>query len=156
MRIPVLLALLCAPLAQGAKTRVAVLGAIHGSHLGSKGYSVEAVIETVRNFKPDVVCVEIPPDLFAGHVKAIDRKGFGTTKSDLQGQRWIGAFPELYRGVIPLRKELGFEVVPVSGGGRHQPGSLAQHRGRARTPPRQAHPDRVWRRPPLLVPARAA
>lgn len=115
MRIPLLLALLCAPFAQGAKTRVAVLGAIHGSHLGSKGYSVEAVIETVRNYKPDVVCVEIPPDLFAGHVKAIDRKGFGTTKSDLQGQRWIGAFPELYRGVIPLRKELGFEVVPVSG-----------------------------------------
>ena len=117
MRIPLLLALLCAPFAhaQGGKTRVAVLGAIHGSHLSSKGYSVKAVIETVRKYRPDVVFVEIPPELFAAHVKAIDRKGFGTTKGDLAGQRWIGAFPELYRGVIPLRKELGFEVVPVSG-----------------------------------------
>ncbi len=132
MRIPLLLALLCVPFAhaQGTKTRVAVLGAIHGSHLASKGYSVEAVIETVRKYKPDVVFVEIPPDLFAAHVKAIHRRGFGTTKGDLAGQRWIGAFPELYSGVIPLTRNSVSRSCRSAVGGRRHP-ATARNSGRA-------------------------
>lgn len=106
----------CAPAhSQGARTEVAILGAIHGGHLDSSRYSVEVVIATVRRYKPDVVFVEIPPDLFEESVARIDSRGFATTKADLAGLDWTPAFPELYRGVIPLRKEMGFAVVPVSG-----------------------------------------
>jgi len=113
--LPLLLAE-CAPAhSQGARTEVAILGAIHGGHLKSSRYSVEVVIATVRRYKPDVVLVEIPPDLFEESVTRIDSRGFATTKADLDGLDWTPAFPELYRGVIPLRKEMGFAVVPVSG-----------------------------------------
>jgi hypothetical protein len=117
MRRVVLAGLLFVPFvaAREGKTEVAILGAIHGSHLKSKAYSVATVIATIRNYRPDVVLVEVPPDLFAPSVARIDRTGFATTRADLAGLKWIGSFPEIYRGVIPLRKEMGYEVVPVSG-----------------------------------------
>ncbi len=101
--------------ARDGTTTVAVLGAIHGGHLRSKSYSVDAVLGIVRDFKPEVVLVEIPPYLFDKVVKRIDERGFATRRKHLEDLTWIKAFPELYRGVIPLRKQLGYTVVPVSG-----------------------------------------
>ncbi|MFQ5843792.1 MAG: hypothetical protein ACE5JG_02265 [Planctomycetota bacterium] len=117
MRSLPLLALLLAPFARaaGRPTEVAVLGTIHGGHLGSKGYSVRTVIDTVRAYRPDVVFVEIPPDLFEPVVRRVDRTGFRTRRKDLEDRPWIKAFPEIYRGILPLRKEMGYTVVPVSG-----------------------------------------
>jgi len=115
-RRAVLLALALVPLARAdeEKTEVAVLGVIHGAHLKSK-YSVETVIGTVRRYEPDVVFVEIPPHLYIQILARVDRKGFATRRSDVDDLQWIKAFPELYRGVLPLRKEMGYQIVPVSG-----------------------------------------
>ncbi len=97
------------------KTEVAVLGVIHGSHLRSKAYSVDHVVEIVRRFRPESVFVEIPPARFAEILAVVDRKGFRTRAADVKDTTWIRAFPELYRGILPLRHEMKFEVVPVSG-----------------------------------------
>ena len=101
--------------AQGGRTTVAVLGVMHGAHLESKRYSIATVIATVRKYKPEVVFVEIPPYLYETVLKRIDARGFDTRRKHLADLTWTKAFPELYRGVIPLRKELGYTVVPVSG-----------------------------------------
>jgi len=102
--LPIVL-LAFAPFAAAApgQTTVAVLGAIHSGHLRSKQYSVATVVETVRRYRPTVVLVEIPPDLYDASVKRVDKTGYRTTKKHLADLVWIGAFPELYRGVLPLR-----------------------------------------------------
>lgn len=117
MRAFLLAALLVLPsaFAGEGRTELALLAAIHGNHLRSKAYGVDRVVALVRAFRPDVVLVEIPPDLFDGIVERVDRRGFATTREDVADVTWIRAFPELYAGVLPLRKEMGYAVVPVSG-----------------------------------------
>ena len=120
MRRVLLWALALAPFvsavsAGDGKTEVAVLAAIHSGHLKSKAYSVRVVIDIVRRYKPEIVLVEVPPDQYNASVERIDKTGFKTTKKDLAGLRWISAFPEIYRGIIPLRKEMKFRIEPVSG-----------------------------------------
>ena len=102
-------------LAEEGRTRLALLGAVHGNHLDSEAWGVDDVVARVRAFRPEVVLVEIPPDLYGEILARVDRTGFATTRDDVADVTWIRAFPELYAGVLPLRKEMGFEVVPVSG-----------------------------------------
>lgn len=93
-----------------AQTEVAVLGVVHSKKFTPK------VIRTVRSYKPQVVFVEIPPHLFKKEVKVADKRGFETTREYLEERtRWIKYFPNVYAGVLPLRKEMGYAVEPVSG-----------------------------------------
>ena len=95
-------------------TEVIVLGTLHRSHLDSEGFGLAVIEAFVRQVDPDVVLVEIPPDRFDAIVSEVDELGPGASEDTLT-DGWIQAFPELYGVVLPLRHELGYEVVPVSG-----------------------------------------
>lgn len=82
-------------------TELILLPTIHGRHLKSKSYSLERLEEVMRAIKPEIVCSEItPPSL----------KVFDQGEKD----RRLSLFPEYTKVVLPLRKELGYEVIPCS------------------------------------------
>lgn len=61
----VLMAVLSAPLAQSqTKTRVLVVGTIHDGHNTNPNYSYRHLADILGTFRPDAICVEIPPSYF--------------------------------------------------------------------------------------------
>lgn len=86
---------------------VAMVGAIHGQHRSSERYSLNVLKEAIRSFNPDIVLVELPPDRF--QTASENFKTFGEVRESRADD-----FPELTDVVFPLRKELGFTVVPVA------------------------------------------
>ncbi len=86
---------------------VTVVGAIHGQHKRSERYSLEILQKAIREFKPDIIMVELPPDRFE---TAFDNfKQFGEVRESRADD-----FPELVDVVFPLRAELDFEMIPVA------------------------------------------
>lgn len=64
-----LLLLCCLPLLAAARTPVteaAVLSTLHAMHDDVPAYSQEALAASVRKLAPDVLCIEVRPDRFAG------------------------------------------------------------------------------------------
>ncbi len=45
-------------------TKVLVIGTIHGNHETNKNYSYQDLLNILTTFRPDAICVEIPPDYF--------------------------------------------------------------------------------------------
>ncbi len=89
------------------RTQVGVLGMIHGGHRTSKLWGIKQVEATIRKFKPDVVLCEIPPDRWQRIWKDFSERGaFDDTR--------IKPFPEYTDVLLPLKKELGFEVEPCA------------------------------------------
>ncbi len=96
---------------ENADFELTVFGAIHGGHRTSKEYSLPILENAIRKFKPDVIFIEIPPSSMAQAQSSFDQ--FGEVR-----ERRTRAFPELTDVVFPLRKELGFELVPTAGWSR--------------------------------------
>ena len=101
----------CAPGAMpfdGEKTRVTVLGVLHGRHRRSKKYSLEVLREAVRRAKPDVILTEIPPDRIAEAKRSFAETGEVT-------ERRTKVFPEYTDVVFPLSREMDFSLVGTAG-----------------------------------------
>ena len=86
---------------------VTVIGAIHGQHRRSDAYSLSVLKAAIVTFNPDIVMVELPPERFA--TASANYEQFGEVRETRADD-----FPELTDVVFPLRRELGFEIVPVA------------------------------------------
>lgn len=86
---------------------VTVIGAIHSQHRRSERYSLEVLRAAIIKFDPDIIIVELPPDRFVKASANFDR--FGEVRESRADD-----FPELTGVVFPLRKKLGFEMIPVA------------------------------------------
>ncbi len=94
-------------------TIVSVVGTLHTAHR-QDGYGLVVVEHAVRQFRPDVVLVELPPDEFDAIVAEVDARR-ERAEVEPPANRWVEQLPELYDVVIPLRDELGYTLEPVSG-----------------------------------------
>ncbi len=88
-------------------TIVTVVGAIHGQHRRAEDYSLEVLRQAIVKFDPDIVMVELPSDRFA--IASTNFDQFGEVRESRADD-----FPELTDAVFPLRKQLGFAMIPVS------------------------------------------
>lgn len=88
-------------------TMVTVVGAIHGQHRRSEAYSLDLLRRAIVKFDPDILLVELPPDRFATASTNFDKYG------EVRESR-ADDFPELTDVVFPLRKQLGFKMIPVA------------------------------------------
>ena len=88
-------------------TIVAVVGALHGQHRSSEDYSLDVLRQAIVKFDPDIVMVELPSDRFA--IASANFDQFGEIRESRADD-----FPELTDVVFPLRKDLGFEMIPVA------------------------------------------
>lgn len=86
---------------------VTVIGAIHGQHRSSNDYSLDVLRRAIVRFDPDIILVELPPDRFAIASANFDQYG------EVRESR-ADDFPELTDVVFPLRKDLGFTMIPVA------------------------------------------
>lgn len=86
---------------------VAIVGAIHGQHKRSERYSLDILEAAIRSFNPDIILAELPPDRFQTASRNFDI--FGEVRESRADD-----FPELVDVVFPLRKEMGFIMVPVA------------------------------------------
>lgn len=92
---------------EAVKTRVVVLGMIHGEHRTSTPYSVGRIQDAVRRIRPDAVLCEIPPDRLAAAREEFDRTGTITEPR-------VRVFPEYVDALFPLTREMRFEIVPCA------------------------------------------
>lgn len=86
-----------------ARTRVIVLGTLHGGHLDSELWGLEQLRETIRRIDPDVICVELADDNL---LAALETWSAGKVVEDKR----VLKFPEYVQVVLPLMDEMGFEV----------------------------------------------
>ena len=89
------------PEAKNDPTEVILLPTIHQNHLKSKDYSLARLETVMREIKPDFVCAEITPTALA-------------TNDEGKKDKRLSYFPEYTKVILPLRKELGYEVIPCS------------------------------------------
>ena len=90
------------------KTEVGVLGMIHGRHRTSQRWGLEQLRATIRKFRPEVVCIEIPPNRWE---RIWDDYGARGRLADSR----VAVFPEYTDVLLPLRAELGYEIEPCAG-----------------------------------------
>lgn len=88
-------------------TIVAVVGALHGQHRSSEDYSLDVLRQAIVKFDPDIIMVELPPERFA--IASANFDQFGEVRESRADD-----FPELTDVVFPLRKRLGFAMIPVA------------------------------------------
>ncbi|WP_339821930.1 hypothetical protein [uncultured Parasphingorhabdus sp.] len=86
---------------------ITVVGALHGQHRSSEDYSLDVLRQAIVKFDPDIVMVELPPDRFG--IASANFDQFGEVRESRADN-----FPELTDVVFPLRKDLGFEMIPVA------------------------------------------
>ena len=84
-----------------------VVGAIHGQHERSDSYSLQILRDAIREFDPDVVMVELPPDRF--EIASQNFKQHGEVRENRADD-----FPELVKVIFPLQEKLDFEMIPVA------------------------------------------
>jgi len=94
--------------AAGPATEVAVMGMIHGSHRTSERWGLDQVRETIRRLDPDVICIEVPPNRW-------DRIWSDYTERGVMEDLRIRPFPEYTDVILPLTREMDFEIVPCAG-----------------------------------------
>ena len=95
------------------RSPIAMLGTLNAGHLGG-GYDLSVVEYVIRAFEPDTVLVELPPEEFEAALAESDRFDGDVVDRSVIGNNWLMNLPELYEVVLPLRHQLGFDVVPVS------------------------------------------
>jgi hypothetical protein len=95
-------------LAPPPKNEVIVLGTIHGKHLKSETYGIDALTKLVREINPDYILTEIPPDRFSTAME-------GFKANDSISEPRVMRFPEYVDVIFPLTKELDFEIIPTAG-----------------------------------------
>ena len=64
--------------------------------------------ETIRQLDPDVICIEVPPNRW-------DRIWSDYSERDALDDLRIRPFPEYTDVVLPLSREMDFEIVPCAG-----------------------------------------
>ena len=84
--------------------RVVVFGAIHSGHRTSDRYSTGVLRDAIRAIKPDLILCEIPPSRVAVALAQYD-----ATEQITEPR--VRVFPEYVDVIIPLRGELGFEII---------------------------------------------
>lgn len=82
-------------------TEVVLLPTIHQNHLKSEFYTLERLKAVMLDIKPDLVCTEIT---------STSLENYNQGKPD----RRLSFFPEYTEVILPLRKELGYDVIPCS------------------------------------------
>gem|GEM_PF-5294464 len=87
--------------------QVAVMGMIQGGHKTSTRWGLDQVRETIRRFRADVVCAEIPPD--HGNRMWSDFTERGVIEEDR-----VRRFPEYTVVLLDLSVEMGFTIVPCA------------------------------------------
>jgi len=93
------------------RTEVVFLPTLHGAHRGASGYSFGYLREILREIAPDVVLLEVPPGIMARVEAASDAHEAGAPMDD----PWLTRRPEIFKVLLPMRRRLHYEVVPVSG-----------------------------------------
>jgi hypothetical protein len=91
-----------------SKSEVLVLGMIHQGHLNSETFGIEVVQDIVRDFNPDYILVEIPPERM--HVAL---EGFLRTGKLTEPRARL--FPEYRDAIFPLLLEEDFELIGCAG-----------------------------------------
>ncbi|WP_337658835.1 hypothetical protein [Sphingorhabdus sp. Alg231-15] len=86
---------------------VTIVGAIHGQHRRSEAYSLAVLQAAIDKFDPDIIMVELPPERFAK--ASANYEKFGEVRESRADD-----FPELIDVVFPMRKEMGFQMIPVA------------------------------------------
>ena len=96
------------PRQSGKKNEVIVLGTIHGEHLTSRRFGVEALKNIVRAIVPAYVLTEIAPN-------RVDeaRREFAATGTIVEPR--VARFPEYVHALFPLTKEMAFQIIPTAG-----------------------------------------
>lgn len=92
----------------GKKNEVVVIGTIHGDHLTSQRFGVEALKNIVRAVAPAYVLTEISPN-------RIDqaRSEFAETGTIVEPR--VARFPEYVHVLFPLTREMSFQIIPTAG-----------------------------------------
>ena len=97
---------------QMPRTEVAVLGMTHRRHRTSDTWNLQHVEQTIRNYRPEVICVEIPPNRW---LKTATDYAERSVVEDTRAR----VFPEYTDVVMPLTKsdDLGgtFIIEPCAG-----------------------------------------
>lgn len=96
------------PAPTGEKTEVLVLGMIHGGHRTSENYSLDTLRAIIRAYKPDDVCVEIPPNRLPTAMRQW-RESRTITEPRTR------VFPEYVDVLFPLLDDMKFAVIPTAG-----------------------------------------
>lgn len=92
----------------GQPNEVVIMGMIHGEHLTSKRYGLKTIAKLLHKINPDVVLVEIPPNRFEVADQQFKKTGKITEER-------VEVFPEYIDVMFPLRKEIGYQIVPTAG-----------------------------------------
>ncbi len=90
-----------------SKNEVLVLGLIHGSHLTQQEFSTDVLRDMVRQIDPDIILAEIPPDRFEKAMTTYAETG-------VVNESRVARFPEYIDVIIPLTKEMDFELIPTA------------------------------------------
>ena len=93
-----------------ATTEVAVMGMIHATHRTSALWGINQVMQTIENFRPDIICAEIAPDRWAWIERDLAERGA------IEDPRVL-RFPEYVDDGAILRRasEMGYRVEPCAG-----------------------------------------
>ena len=83
------------------------MGMIHGGHLTSDRWGLDQVESTIRNFRPDAICVEIPPNRWERVWRDY------TERRVVEDPRTV-RFPEYNDRILALAVEMGIEVIPCA------------------------------------------
>jgi YVTN family beta-propeller protein len=89
-------------------TIVAVMGMIHSGHRTSERYGLDMVRAIIEGFRPDDICVELPPNRFEATMQQWHRDG-RVTESRTR------VFPEYVDVVLPMLDAAGFTIIPTAG-----------------------------------------
>ena len=94
----------------GTTTEVAVMGMIHGTHRTSALWGIDQVMQTIANFRPDIICAEIAPDRWA----RIERD---LAERDAIEDPRVLRFPEYADdgAILRSKTQLGYRVEPCAG-----------------------------------------
>lgn len=101
------LILLFASCQQDNRNEVLVLGLIHGSHLTQHEFSTDILRDMIRKIDPDIILAEIPPDRFEKAMSTYAETG-------VVNESRVARFPEYIDVIIPLTKEMDFELIPTA------------------------------------------
>jgi hypothetical protein len=94
--------------AANEKTRVVMIGTIHGDHKTSTRYSLDVLRRVLIAIKPDQILTEIPPERVAQAFA-----GFRATGRVTEPR--VSVFPEYVDVVFPLTRSQTFTLVGVAG-----------------------------------------
>ena len=96
------------PVDASGTTEVAVLGMTHSGHLDSELWGLDEVMQTVRNFQPDVICAEIPPDRWEKTWRDLNER-------NVVEEPRVARFPEYVDGILHWARDEGVTVEPCAG-----------------------------------------